>query len=164
MRRVGNAPWVGNHWQIGAGFVWLPLLLIAKILGLGASSADPVEQAACLGPATNFALFGSWLALWLVGYLVYRSSKRYVSEFSALGAAVCVVFCSPALPYSVGVASYGHAPMALATAMMLSYWLKSYGNNTTKRWVTLGALLGLCLMVRIPVSYTHLTLPTILLV
>lgn len=136
---------------LGPALVWTPLIWIAQ------------------GGAVIANLFGADIQLH--GYTLWH--QRFVFLSSALVACGAVllgvglarrIVGGPWAPFYAGVAillgssltyyathmpSYSHALDAFACAGFLAYWAHSLGRCDARRWITLGALLGVATLMRV---------------
>ena len=128
---------------IGPALVWTPLIWIAQA---GAAAAN---------------VFGAHIPLH--GYTAWH--QRFVFLSSALAgiaaallarkrgwpgtyAAIAVLLGTSITYYATYMPSYGHALDAGACAAFLAVWLRTLGQCTLRRWLALGALLGLAALIR----------------
>jgi hypothetical protein len=136
---------------VGPALVWTPLIWIS------------------VGAAWVVDLFGAEIPLH--GYTLW--TQRFVFLFSALfgcaavllgwwlarrlGAgrwaaayAACGVLLGTSITYyATYMPSYAHAMDALACAAVIAWWAHTLGRTDCKRWVILGALLGVAALIRV---------------
>lgn len=87
--------------------------------------------------ACGAILLGMWAARRLIG-------GRWAPAY----AGVAVLLGTSLTYYATYMASYGHALDALACAGFLGYWAVTIGRRDRRRWVVLGLLLGLAMLIR----------------
>ncbi|HET9627615.1 MAG TPA: hypothetical protein VFP84_39935 [Kofleriaceae bacterium] len=136
---------------IGPPLVWTPLIwiaeagaVIANVLGAGIELHGYtlwhqrfvfLSSALC---ACGAALLGAWLARRLLG-----------GRWAASYAAAAVLLATPLTYYATYMPSYAHAMDAMACAAFLFYWAITVGRCDRRRWIALGALLGVATLVRV---------------
>ncbi len=131
-----------NTWPVGPALLWSPALLAARALGVGG------PEHACAGQRAELAMAVTCLAGWLTVVLAFVVARRRVGEGPALLAALAVGLAT-ALPYYAAILpSYSHAPSAFAVALFLERWDATRGATTWRRWLLLGALLGVVVLMR----------------
>ena len=142
---------VASPFAIGSSLIWLPWLAVLRLmagfgqaLGLLPEILSGYEWYFTAALATLSMLLG-WLAHW-IGYRIARVES---GRFSALAAAITILFASPLIYYQYREPLYSHATSAFATGLLLMVWWRSHrqlpGN---KQAVLLGALIGLAALVR----------------
>ena len=136
---------------IGPALVWTPLIWIAEA---GAVVANLFGAAIQLHGYTLWhqrfvllssalfgcgaALLGAWLARRLLG-----------GAWAASYGAVAVLLGTSLTYYATHMPSYAHAMDAFACAAFLYYWAITVGRSDRRRWIVLGALLGVATLVRV---------------
>ena len=136
---------------VGPALVWTPLIWIAQG---GAVAANALGARIALHGYTlwhqrfvflSSALFGIGAAL-----LGRRVARRLVGgAWAPSYAAVCALLGTPLAYYATHMPSYSHAMDAFACAAFLAYWALTLGRRDVRRWLALGALLGLAMLVRV---------------
>ena len=136
---------------IGPPLVWTPMIWVASAGAVVANlfGADiPLHGYTLWHQRFVFlssALFGCGavlLGLWLARKLVGGA-------WSPPYAAIAVLLGTPITYYATYMPSYAHAMDAFACAGFLAYWAITVGRRDLKRFVVLGALLGLAMLVRV---------------
>jgi len=136
---------------IGPALVWTPLIWIAQG---GAVIADQLGAAIELHGYTlwhqrfvflSSALFacgavllGAWLARRMIG-----------GVWAPVHAAVAILLGTSLTYYATHMPSYAHAMDAFACAGFLAYWASTAGRRDRRRWLALGALLGVAALIRV---------------
>ena len=136
---------------IGPALVWTPLIWTATagaaIVNL-AGADIPLHGYTLWAQRFVFlssALFGCGAAL-----LGRRLAKRLVGgAWAPSYAAAAVLLGTPLTYYATYMPSYAHAMDAFACAAFLGYWASSVGRRDWRRWVSLGALLGVATLIRV---------------
>ncbi len=136
---------------IGPALVWTPLIwtsiaggAVANVFGAGIPLHGYTlwTQRFVL---LSSALFGCGAAL-----LGRRIAKRLVGgAWAPSYAAVAVLLGTPLTYYATYMPSYAHAMDAFACAAFLGYWCETLGRRDPKRWIILGALLGVAMLIRV---------------
>jgi hypothetical protein len=91
------------------------------------------------------ALFACGAAL--LGFFIGR--RLQFGRWACAYAAVAVLLGTSLTYYATYMPSYGHAMDAFASAAFLSYWVASLGTVRPRRWISLGFLLGVAMLVRV---------------
>jgi hypothetical protein len=131
-----------NTWPVGPALLWSPALLATRALGVGG------PPHACFGARAEVAMGVTCVAGWLTVVLAFLVARRRVGEGPALLAALTVGLAT-ALPYYTAILpSYSHAPSAFAVALFLERWDATRGSTTWRRWLLLGVLLGVVVLMR----------------
>lgn len=136
---------------IGPALVWTPLIWIAQG---GAVIAD------ALGAGIELHGYALWhqrlvflsSALFACGAVLLgaRLARRLLGGPWAAGYAGAAVLLGTSLTYyATYMPSYAHAMDAFACAAFLAYWAHSAGRSDRRRWIALGALLGVATLVRV---------------
>ena len=136
---------------VGPALVWTPLIWISTA---GAAIANVFGADIPLHGYTlwtqrfvflSSALFGCGVAL--IGLVL---AKRFVGgAWAPAYAAVAVLLGTPIIYYATYMPSYAHAMDAFACAGFLGYWAVTVGRRDLRRFVVLGVLLGLAMLVRV---------------
>ncbi len=136
---------------IGPALVWTPLIWIAQAGAVIANLAGAgielhgytlwhqrfvfLSSALC---GCGAALLGAWLARRLIG-----------GCWAPAYAAVAILLGTSLTYYATYMPSYAHALDAMACAGFLAYWAATVGRRDRRRWLALGALLGLATLIRV---------------
>ncbi len=136
---------------IGAPLVWTPLIWIATA---GAAIADVFGADIPLHGYTlwvqRFVFLSSALAgCFAVLFGLRLARKEIGGSWAPAYAAVAVLLGTPITYYATHMPSYAHALDALSCAAFLAYWAHSLGRRDLRRWVTLGGLLGIAMLIRV---------------
>lgn len=145
-------PATGVVWSvapIGTALLWLPTLALTHV-GLVAASlfTDVGATDGFSRPYFIGTTFGSVILFWIAALLLYQQLKRDFSDKLALGSTFLFIFGSNALLYGTLHTSYTHAASLAANAAAITYWRATLGDFRVRRWIGLGALCGLCALVR----------------
>lgn len=136
---------------IGAPLVWTPLIWVATA---GAAIANVFGADIPLHGYTlwvqRFVFLSSALAGCFAVLLGLRLARRSIGgTWAPAYAAVAVLLGTPITYYATHMPSYAHALDAVACAAFLAYWAHSVGRRDLRRWVTLGVLLGIAMLIRV---------------
>lgn len=131
-----------NTWPLGPALLWSPALLLARAVGVGGA------EHACFGPRAEVAMGMTCLAGWLTVVLAFIVARRRTGEGPALLGALAVGLATALPYYSAILPSYSHAPSAFAVALFIERWDATRGSLTLKRWLMLGLLLGVVVLMR----------------
>jgi hypothetical protein len=135
---------------IGAALVWTPLVWLASGTAVVANlfGADiPLHGYTAWHQRIVFA--SSVLAAWLAILLGLRVASRLVGgRWAPSYAAAAVLLGTPLTYYATFMPSYSHALDAGACGAFLAYWALTVGRRDWRRYVILGALLGLATLIR----------------
>ena len=136
--------------QVGPSLIWAPVLAGAHVLALAANVAGadiPTHGYTLFHQRVVFAtsvLFG-WLA---VGLGLYAARRLAGGRWGPTLAAVAVLLGSALTYFATFQASYAHAMDAAVVAGFLALWACTFGEDRLRRYVGLGALLGVAALVR----------------
>jgi hypothetical protein len=136
---------------IGPALVWTPLIWIAQ---LGAVVADAFGARIELHGYTlwhqRFVFLSSALCACGAALLGARLARRLLGGgWAASYAAAAVLLGTSLTYYATYMPSYAHALDAFACAAFLAYWAQTAGRRDRRRWLVLGALLGIAALIRI---------------
>ena len=135
---------------IGPPLVWAPVLalahggaVVANVFGAGIATHGYTAWHQRIVFFTS-VLFGCGAVL-----LGRRLATRIIGgRWAPTSAAVAILLGSSVTYYATIMPSYGHALDAFACAAFLGYWAFTVGRDDLRRYVILGALLGLAALVR----------------
>lgn len=136
---------------LGPALVWTPLIWVAQA---GAAAANLVGADIQMHGYTlwhqRFVFLSSALFACGAVLLGRRVAKRIVGgAWGPSYAAVAVLLGTPLTYYATYMPSYAHAMDAFACAGFLAYWALTVGRRDLRRWLVLGALLGVATLVRV---------------
>lgn len=136
---------------IGPALLWTPLIWIAQA---GASVADWFGADIPLHGYTpfhqRFVFLSSVAAALLAVLLGRRLARKYIGgEWSATYAAIAVLLGTSVTYYATYMPSYGHALDAGACGAFLGVWALTLGRTDWRRFVLLGVLLGIAMLIRV---------------
>lgn len=140
---------VRNYMPIGPAILWAPLYLLVafgqSILSLAglADRPDGFGRAFQMVPGLT-GIMAATAAAWQS----WRLALRFSDTTSAAIATLAVWLGSHALYYSLVSPSYSHTESMLTGALFFSYWLSTRHAMSTSRLIMLGALAGLCALMR----------------
>jgi hypothetical protein len=152
--RAGSFPvtrtgYVSNPMSIGPALMWAPAhvvlmfcLYLAQLFGLH----YPVD-----GFGRLFQAAVGWsgiLAATLGAYFSYRLCARRYSPRVTLAATITVWLSSSAVYYTAISPTYSHACSMLAVSGFFAFWAARIGDMSVRRFVVVGALGGVCALVR----------------
>ena len=96
----------------------------------------------------NVVFLGNLLAAFLALVFAWRLARRYASEMASAYAVLFTGLGTGIHFYAAYWSSYNHAFSILFCAWMLEYWDATRGRWDLRRYLALGALLGLLVLVR----------------
>jgi hypothetical protein len=136
---------------IGPALVWTPLIWLAEG---GAAIANlfgaDIEMHGYTLWHQRFVFLSSALFACGAVLLGRRLAIRVVGgRWGPSYAAVAVLLGTPLFYYATYMPSYAHAMDSFACAAFLYYWATTIGRYDPKRWLVLGALLGVATLVRV---------------
>ncbi len=140
--------WPHNTWSLGPSLVWAPMLAVARNLEPDVHHDDPRGRFGCVGRWANQALFGSVLMALFALFFTYLLARRHTGMWPALFGVLGIALCSTLPYYAAFLPSYSHAPAAFGAALFLERWDATRGSRTVKRWLLLGVLLGVAMLMR----------------
>ncbi len=154
---------VASPFAIGSSLIWLPWLAVLRLaagvgqfVGLLPQTLSGYEWYFTAGLATLSMLLG-WLAHW-IGYRIARVEN---GRFSALAAAITVLFATPLIYYQYREPLYSHATSAFITGLLLMAWWRTHKKLPSNReGILLGGLIGLAALVRWQ-HLVYVALPTV---
>jgi hypothetical protein len=139
---------------IGPPLVWTPMIWLAEG---GAVVANAVGADIPLHGYTTWhqrivflssALFACGAVL-LGRRLAHKLLPGGGGPWAPTYAAVAVLLGTSLTYYATDMPSYAHAMDAFACAAFLCYWAETAGRRDVRRWLALGALLGIATLVRV---------------
>jgi hypothetical protein len=135
---------------VGPALVWTPLIWIAhagskiaNVFGANIPSHGYTpwhQRFVFLSSAV-----GACLAIWLA---MRVARKLAMGKWAVTYAGVAVLLATPLTYYATHMPSYNHALDALACSGFLAYWVLTLGRTDWKRFIWLGVLLGLAMLIR----------------
>jgi hypothetical protein len=140
---------VRNYMPVGPALLWAPLYVTV------AGTQDVLAQLGLTSPPDGY---GRWLqmapgitgilaTIWAV-WICFQMAARVSSRESAAFAAVVTWLGSHAIYYSLISPTYTHAPSMLTAALFFDQWLRGREAPSSWRAARLGALAGLCALMR----------------
>jgi hypothetical protein len=142
---------VASPYAIGSSLIWLPWLAVLR-LGAGLGQAIGILPATLSGYEWYFTAGLATLSMllgWLAHWIGYRIARVESGRFSALAAAVTILFASPLIYYQYREPLYSHATSAFITGLVLMAWWQTHRKLPGNRQgVLLGGLIGLAALVR----------------
>lgn len=136
---------------IGPALIWTPLLWIShaasKVVNL---FGYDIKGHGYTEWHQRFVFASSVAAALLAVLLGLRLARRFIGgRWSPTYAAVAVLLGTSITYYATNMPSYGHALDAGACGAFLGLWALTIGRNDWKRWVKLGVLLGIAMLIRV---------------
>jgi hypothetical protein len=136
---------------IGPALIWTPLVWVAHA---GAQVANVAGAGVAMHGYTEWHqrfVFLSCVLAALLSILLGRHLARTLipSTWSPTYAAIAVLLGTSITDYATYMPSYGHALDAGACAAFLGTWALTRGQCTWRRFISLGALLGLAMLIRV---------------
>jgi hypothetical protein len=140
---------VRNYMPIGPALLWAPLYVaiaggqwLLSLVGL-TSAPGGFEWTLQLVPGVT-GIAAATAAAWLA----WRAARTRTSPAAAALGVFGVWLGSHALYYTLVSPSYSHAPSMLTSAVFFATWLRWRERLDSRRVLTLGALAGLCALMR----------------
>lgn len=136
---------------IGPALVWTPLIWIAQggAVVVNAFGAD-VPLHGYTSWHQRFVFLSSALFACGAVLLGWRFARRLLGgRWAATYAAVAVLLGTSLTYYATYMPSYSHAMDAFTCAAFLAYWIATLGSTRLRRWLVLGVLLGIAMLVRV---------------
>jgi hypothetical protein len=136
---------------IGPALIWTPLIWVAEA---GAALANLFGADIPLHGYTpwhqRFVFLSSVFAGCAAGLLGRRLARQTLGARWAASYATAAVLLGTSITYYATIMpSYGHALDAIACGSFLAMWASTIDQWRLRRWVALGALLGLAALIRI---------------
>jgi hypothetical protein len=138
-----------NLMSIGPALLWAPAFLVVLAIGAvlnGLGAGVPVDGYAAAYPISA-GLAGIGYAT-VGAYLCYRVAALRWSQRAAFWAALVAWVASSSLYYSLVSPAYSHAVSVFTVSLFVFTWMRTLGDRRTTRFVWLGALAGLAMLVR----------------
>lgn len=140
---------VRNYMPIGPALLWAPMYIavatgqwLLSLAGL-AARPDGFDRSLQLVPGI-MGVLSATAAAWLS----WRAARRWASPAAAAAGVFGVWLGSHALYYSLASPSYSHTASMLTASLLVVYWLDVRDALTATRLAALGALCGLCALMR----------------
>ncbi|MDQ3365356.1 MAG: hypothetical protein M3680_08010 [Myxococcota bacterium] len=136
---------------LGPPLVWTPLLWAAQGLAtVGNWFGAEIPTHGYTLWHQRLVFLSSALAACFAILLGIRISRVAIGggRWAPAYAGVAVLLGTSLTYYATYMPSYGHALDALTSATFLAYWVVTIGRVDVRRWVILGGLLGLAMLVR----------------
>src|SRR5262249_49950672 len=136
---------------IGPALVWTPLIWIAQAGAVvGNALGAGIELHGYTLWHQRFVFLSSALFACGAALLGARLARRLLGgAWAASYAAAAVLLGTPLTYYATYMPSYAHAMDAFACAAFLGTWAHTVGRSDRRRWLVLGALLGIATLVRV---------------
>jgi hypothetical protein len=137
----------GNPFSIGPALVWAPAVALTHLgLQLGLGSSWPADGYSL--PYQVAVGISAVLVAAATLALLFDLCRRYARPGHAALAAALLVLGSTLLNYGSIEVSMAHGCGTLATALLVWYWLRTYGSARAVRWAAVGALVGAAALMR----------------
>ncbi|HEY5944553.1 MAG TPA: hypothetical protein VIV40_03640 [Kofleriaceae bacterium] len=136
---------------IGPPLIWTPLIWIAHAGSAVANlfGAD-IPRHGYTEFDQRFVFLSSVLAGLLAALLGGKLARKLVGgTWAPTYATVCVLLGTSLTYYATYMPSYGHALDAGACAAFLATWALTFGRWEWRRWIVLGVLLGIAMLIRV---------------
>jgi hypothetical protein len=149
-----------NVFPPGAALFWLAFAPVAHAGQALAEWAGAPAQT-LVGTESLYqrsVLYGSVVAGLITVMLVLSLARRITSAGLATLAAIGLCLGSPLIWCMLRQPSFAYAVDACVVALFASGWLITFGSRARVRWLGMGALLGIAMMVR-PQNVAHALLP-----
>jgi hypothetical protein len=138
-----------NMMSIGPAILWAPIYL--PVVGAGAVASAvglPVTVDGFAPPYPLAAGVAGILYATLGAYFCFRTVALRFSRRASFWGAVVAWLAGSALYYSLVSPAYAHAASIFTSAIVVFAWLRSIGDERPRRWILIGALTGLAMLVR----------------
>lgn len=136
---------------IGAPLVWTPMIWTAQAGAFVANlfGADIAMHGYTLWHQ-RFVFLSSALFACGAVLLGRRLAKQTLGgRWASTYAAVAILLGTSLTFYATYMPSYSHAIDAFACAAFLAYWALTLGRRDLRRWIALGVLLGIAMLIRV---------------
>jgi hypothetical protein len=136
-----------NYHSVGPALLWAPAVCLVhsgRALGVG-------EQWPGDGYSLPYQLavgFTAMLVAALTLTCLYGICRLYARPALAALATAFLILGTMLVNYSAVMVTWGHGSGAAVSALLIWYWLKSYGSVGSARWFALGSLVGLAALMR----------------
>ena len=140
---------VRNVMPVGTAITWAPLYLMTTAAVWVASVAGfsyPLDGYGWVFQAT--AGFSGIAAATGGAWFAYRAAATVFGPRVAIWATLAFWLSSSALYYSMVSPTYSHASSMLSTGLLAWCWMRAAAREDLWKYVQLGALVGLCALVR----------------
>ena len=148
-----------NIFGVGPAILWAPFFLLTHLFCLiGIKLGYPLSPDGFSRFHVVGTLMGSVVYGWIAVLLVHRLARDIVGRKHALWAALGACLAGPFPFYCLALASYSHAPAAMATSLLCLLWYRWRDAWTHRRWAVFGASAGLVVLLR-PACLPFMILP-----
>jgi len=138
-----------NHYPVGPALLWAPAAITTHLLRTN------VPGPWSAWPANGYSLpyqiavgLTSMIVSLATLILLFGICRFYADQESSALAVAFLVFGTTLLNYQAIEVAMSHSSATFATALLVWYWLKTYGSRSWLRWAGLGALVGLTALMR----------------
>lgn len=138
-----------NLWSVGPACVWAVLLVPVH------AAVSALQAWGLPWPADGYSLpyqlavgLTTVAASWLSLVCTYAACRRFAPAPRAAFATAVMLLGTPAVYYAAVEGSMAHGVGTAAVALLVWYWLWTYGSESPARWLLLGSLVGLVALVR----------------
>jgi hypothetical protein len=136
-----------NPYAVGPACLWAPAVALTHMaLQLGLTTSWPVDGYS-LPYQVAVGISGLLVALGML-LCLYGICRAYGQPTQAAWAVAFLILGTTLLNYSAVEVSMGHGYGAAALALLVWYWLRTYGAARPLRWLGVGALVGLAGLMR----------------
>ncbi|MEO7190767.1 MAG: hypothetical protein ABI051_06890 [Vicinamibacterales bacterium] len=140
---------VRNYMPVGPALLWMPLyvlVIVAKLaiawLGRGLPPTGYERSLQLVPGVTGVLVVG------LATALTWRMIGRFTDRSTAALSAIAIWLGSHALYYALVSPAYSHSASMFTSALFCWYWLDPAAVPSVRRAAWLGALVGLCALMR----------------
>ncbi|HEY2786880.1 MAG TPA: hypothetical protein VGJ05_18105 [Fimbriiglobus sp.] len=143
--QTGHVP---NMWSIGPAIAWSTTVVPLHYL-LRAAEGTGVWAPDGYSPPYQLAVGSVTCGLSLLTlFLLYGIARRFAGPVAASAAAAGILLGTPLLVYGTVEVCMAHGPASAAAAGLLFVWVRTLGSLRFRRWFAVGALLGVCGLMR----------------
>lgn len=138
-----------NQWSVGPACVWALVVVPGHFICQASTGADSFWPADGYSLPYQFMVGGTTLLAALAGLgLLYRIGRRHADPEAAAWAAAFLTLGTTIVYYSAIEVSMAHGLGTVAVAWLVWYWQKTYGSDHWRRWLAVGALVGVAALMR----------------
>jgi hypothetical protein len=136
-----------NPFSVGPACLWAPAVLAAHALRLNGVGAHWPANGYSVPYQAAVGLSAILLAVAGVAGL-YRIGRLYARPATASLVTAFLVFGTTIFNYTAIEMTTAHGAGLAVTALLVWFWLRTYGSQRALRWLAVGALVGLAALMR----------------
>jgi hypothetical protein len=138
-----------NHFSVGPACLWAPAVAVTH--ALRTHLPGPLQRWPADGFSLPYQLAVGVSALGVSAVallLLFRICRMFARPLAAALATAFVILGTTQLNYRALEVSMAHGSAAAATALLVWYWLRTYGSLAPARWALVGGLVGVAALMR----------------